>query len=66
MDQTWKKSYPVKPEWWDDETQPRCDECGIHCEDTERWCGECGNCETHCQKTSDCEDYWKLYRKFFG
>jgi len=29
----WEGTYPTKPEWWDDETEPRCDDCGIHMED---------------------------------
>lgn len=62
-DETWKVTYPEKPEWWDDPTEPRCDVCGVHTEeacvyvkdpdvDLDRypgaWCGECGNCADHC------------------
>lgn len=49
MDQTWKKSYSVKPDWWDDETEPRCDVCGVHTEDADDWCGDCGTCMKHCE-----------------
>jgi len=51
----WKRSYPVKPEWWDDPTEPRCDECGVHTEDAEGdWCGECGMCADHCLRYAGC------------
>jgi len=51
----WKRSYPVKPEWWDDATEPRCDECGIHTDDAEGdWCGECGMCADHCLRYAGC------------
>jgi len=45
---TWEISYSTKPEWWDDDSEPRCDVCGMHCEEVE-WCGECGNCVLHCE-----------------
>lgn len=49
MSETWAKSYTEKPDWWDDDTEPRCDECGIHHEDNRiAWCGECGSCDLHC------------------
>ena len=44
----WRVTYPTKPEWWDDETEPRCDECGVHTEEADEWDGECGNCGDHC------------------
>lgn len=47
-DRTWEKTYSTKPEWWDIETEPRCDECGVHTEDAHVWCGFCGNCIPHC------------------
>lgn len=37
-----------KPEWWDDETEPRCDVCGCHMEDDPEWPlsgdGSCSTC----------------------
>jgi hypothetical protein len=48
-DLTWMKTYAEKPEWWDDEDEPRCDECGVHPEDTDRWCGDDGMCAFHCR-----------------
>lgn len=53
-DETWMKTYLWKPAWWDDDTEPRCDYCGIHCEDTNidargGWCGYCGRCGDHCE-----------------
>lgn len=52
-DDTWRKTYPEKPDWWDDVHEPRCDVCGIHFEDAEdrspgSWDGDCGNCAEHC------------------
>jgi len=56
-DDTWKHTYSSKPDWWDIENEPRCDVCGIHCEEVgtitwrpsnESWCGNCGNCSAHC------------------
>lgn len=62
-DETWRETYPEKPEWWDDDTEPRCDVCGVHTEEAGvyvknpdvnldrypgAWCGECGNCADHC------------------
>lgn len=44
----WILTYNEKPEWWDDPFEPRCDHCGVHTEDGP-WCGECGNCKTHCE-----------------
>jgi hypothetical protein len=32
-DETWRKTYAEKPEWWDDPTEPRCDVCGVHTEE---------------------------------
>lgn len=49
IDDTWKVSYSTKPEWWDDDFEPRCDVCGQHCEEV-IWCGDCGNCHEHCEK----------------
>jgi hypothetical protein len=54
-DETWKSSYSTKPDWWDDETEPRCDVCGIHTEEADEWCGECGNCRTHCEDSVGCQ-----------
>lgn len=51
----WEGTYPARPEWWDDETEPRCDDCGIHMEEAARWCGECGCCREHCQGYAGCE-----------
>jgi hypothetical protein len=36
--------------------EPRCDECGIHCEevDVDEWCGECGCCADHCAGFEGC------------
>lgn len=64
-DDVWRKTYPTKPEWWDDVTEPRCDICGVHTEEAldhlkdaanndqyrypGGWCGECGNCADHCE-----------------
>lgn len=50
----WRHTYAIKPEWWDDPEEPRCDYCGIHCEDTNidargGWCGYCGRCGDHCE-----------------
>ena len=52
VDDTWKCTYSSKPSWWDDETEPRCDECGVHVEEADDWCGNCGNCGKHdtCRK----------------
>jgi hypothetical protein len=47
--EVWEKTYKEKPEWWDDQFEPRCDHCGIHTEEADQWCGECGNCKTHCE-----------------
>lgn len=47
-DETWKVTYPERPEWWGDPTEPRCDVCGIHNEEADAWDGECGNCGEHC------------------
>jgi regulator of RNase E activity RraB len=39
-----------------DSDQPSCDVCGALAEDESvDWCGECGNCVTHCQKQDGCE-----------
>ena len=48
-DETWKVTYSEKPEWWDDPTEPRCDVCGVHTEEADDWCGDCGNCGEHCE-----------------
>ena len=47
-DETWRKTYSEKPDWWDDIHEPRCDECGVHMEEADTWDGECGNCGEHC------------------
>lgn len=58
----WRRTYPTKPGWWDDDYEPRCDECGVHTEDAiehvnpltnfdrypDGWCGDCGCCADHC------------------
>lgn len=52
-DDLWRMSYDREPEWWSDETQPRCDDCGIHMEEADEWCGECGSCKQHCSGCAD-------------
>lgn len=53
----WHVRYSEKPEWWDDPSEPRCDECGWHMEDAEEWCGNCGNCTDHCELSDSCEEW---------
>lgn len=50
----WRHTYAHKPAWWDDPAEPRCDYCGIHCDDGNidargGWCGDCGQCRDHCE-----------------
>ena len=35
------------------ETEPRCDVCAAHFEETD-WCAGCGCCVQHCQVFTDC------------
>lgn len=38
----------------DEPYQPRCDVCGVHTEEADGWCGNCGNCMDHCEQHMGC------------
>lgn len=48
-DDSWRGFYATKPDWWNCPYEPRCDECGVHTDDANNWCGTCGNCTEHCE-----------------
>lgn len=49
VEDVWRRTYPKMPEWWGDPEVPRCDTCGVHTEQADNWCGECGQCGSHCE-----------------
>lgn len=47
----WTKTYVDEPEWWFNQTVPRCMDCGVHPDDTDNWCNEHMN--DHCETVHD-------------
>lgn len=41
----------------DEESEPTCDDCGVHAEEAVDWCGGCGSCGEHCQNSKLCTDW---------